>query len=721
MRWLRQITFAVWLAVCGVVCGPAWGQSTQPATAPGAPLRGLIAQLGDKQWAMREAAHRKLRTIRDPAVVPALREAATSSDLERAFRAKGLLDELLNFTHVVLDGLGEPIADATITLVGPEPGALPLTVTTNMFGGVTLPPLINRPQGLVRFQHRQFGSAQGPEPYSPWRPETPGPFPPTPISVPIVTKDSPAYARALRGQVVGPDGKAVAGAEVSCRSVRTHGQGTIWTNNATPSVLTDDEGRFSFYLPAANSNAERGLLIPLHSVYQIAIRAPGVGPFPYAGEHDNAVPVVIRIVLPERFHRFEFETIDGERVSGSAMDNVSLTYRPISTSGVVMDPVYAREGGKLLPGFYTARSGNLEYLPIEVTKDSPEMLLFRPPPPMTYRGRVVDGVTGKPMPGAFVINHMGGAEIFATLKDADWAALEALPAGPTKDAPALNRLRNNFFFRALLRTDDQGRYEIREPVSANVSGLLAFARGRLPCSVNTANAGRTPEDKSPLCDLPLFPAARVTVQPVCPANVSTTTDWELSPEGQPEWFDRFKAVFQGPMAGAQIAARSWLSPNQPKTIYVPADVRLTLVLHAPNNDELCSARIDKPIQLPPGGDLNVGQVTFEPALPMTVRVTDPAGKPVPGVPVRRMVLPSDTWSPAHLTDADGLARLHVPKNSHGYFSVPDLLRTGYVRTHPGRATIPFQIESTAPAQPPTIPLTAAQVQALSGRPPASDQ
>ena len=189
MRWLTPIAFAAWLAACGALSGPVWGQSTPPASAPRPEILELVAQLGDKRWAVREAAHNKLLTTRDPGVVPALRQAAASDDTEKALRARELLASLLNFTHVVLDALGNPIADATIVLVVPESDTAPLTLTTNMFGGITIPPSEDRPHGRVRFYHKQFGSAQGPEPDSSSSDENENtPRQPVRLFVPLVAK-----------------------------------------------------------------------------------------------------------------------------------------------------------------------------------------------------------------------------------------------------------------------------------------------------------------------------------------------------------------------------------------------------------------------------------------------------------------------------------------------------------------------------------------------------
>ncbi|MCY2930795.1 MAG: hypothetical protein NTV86_15115, partial [Planctomycetota bacterium] len=568
MRRWPQTAFAVWLAACSA----GWGQTTQPTTAPSPEIRELVARLGHKQWAVREEAYRKLLTIRDGALVPALREAAASSDMETALRAKGLLAEILDFTHVVVDALGEPIPGATVTLVEFEPGALrkafPPALTANMLGGVTLPPLTERQPYLVWVHHGQFGQARVREPYRPTVMEGgEEPSSATPIAVPLVARNSPAYERAFRGQVVGPDGKGVARAEIYHLN-----QGFFGTENCPFLVLTDADGRFALYPPDPSPRHERGPpLIPLHSHGQIYVRAPGL--FPYTGQVGNDEPAVIRLTRPERFHRFEFETAGG-RVSGSEMSYMYLTYAQTPGGALRLDMDYLRQGGKLVPGLYTAVSSNssASYLPLEVTKDSPEVLLFRLPPPVTYRGRVVDGVTGKPMPGAFVIAYgaLDRERGLAMMTDADWKGLEALPPNPPRDAPALDLLKRYYVFYTVGRTDEQGRYEFIERRESKFTGLLAFARDRLPCSFDTANSGRTGEDKSPLCDLPLFPAARVTVQPLGESPMAIDLAWEFSPEGQPTWFDRFMSFYQTPPPGARIVAHYRLRTGRSAPVYVPA-------------------------------------------------------------------------------------------------------------------------------------------------------
>ncbi|MFB3891259.1 MAG: hypothetical protein ACE15C_04465 [Phycisphaerae bacterium] len=255
---------SVWAGLCIVLAlsSFAWSQSLRPASAPSAEIAGLIAQLGDTRWTVREAATAKLRSANDPAVIPALRKAAESEDLEVSIRAKLLLAELLNFSHVVVDALGQPIAGASLTILHDnDPSRTkPLAVKTSTFGGATLPSDWVEEAARLRVAHPEYGQAEGFASIA--RPEgDKGPVF-TQFRVPLVQKDSAAFARALKGTVLGPDDKPVEGARIHCTVVRTPGEGLIQYHNRLPDVLTDAEGKFAIYVPDPNPRNERGKLIP---------------------------------------------------------------------------------------------------------------------------------------------------------------------------------------------------------------------------------------------------------------------------------------------------------------------------------------------------------------------------------------------------------------------------------------------------------------------------
>jgi hypothetical protein len=694
--------------------------ATQPATSPADEIPGLIEQLGNDRWKVREAAHQKLREVRNTAVIPALRHAAESQDLEVAIRAKLLLAELLNFTHVIVDALGQPIAEATITVVFAEAASTPVVLKTNLFGGVSIPAEARRQGTRLRFYHPRFGLAEGPVP---WGPPTVPEVPPVSLGfrVPVVQEGTEARTRALKGVVIGPDDKPVADARIVCNVVRTPGEGLIQYHEDLTTVLTDAQGRFAIYVPDPNPRNERGKLIPLKSRYYVSVKAETANLFPYVGEYYNSQEATIRLARPELFHRFEFEAPGGGRVTGPQLGNldVYVTYQPGEGGGkpVRLDARYAKEGGKLLPGRYTAKRGpsGTEYLPLEVTKDSPETLLFRLPPPVTYRGQVIDGATGQPLAGVFVIGYDSTVmnNGLAQLTDEDWKQLEAMPANPPLDAAGVKRLQKHYGVQAITRTDDQGMYDLVQPVDQKFYGLISFARDRVPYTHRTYKL--TPNDKlvATVPDLLLFPAARIMVKPVVEGHASVSPKWLLAAGNQPEWYGRLKASSHVGSSEGHVEYVHWLRLNESQPIYVPADVELKLIFETPYDEQLCAARCDKVIRLAAGKSTDSGEVTFAKAFRATVQVVDQAGKGVEGAAVRRMYEGSNTWSVAHNTDKGGLVQFFVERNSKGYFGIADLLRGAPVLAPDAPLTV-FEVGDEAPVKPLLITLTPAQIKALLG-------
>jgi hypothetical protein len=147
---------------------------------------------------------------------------------------------------------------------------------------------------------------------------------------------------------------------------------------------------------------------------------------------------------------------------------------------------------------------------------------------------------------------------------------------------------------------------------------------------------------------------------------------------------------------------------------VPAGVRLTLSFQTPYDDKWDDADVAG-VQLDAGATKDVGDVTFAANLPVSVRVVDPRGKPIEGVPVRQKYVRDNAWSVAHNTDQDGLAHFHAPRNSQIQFKVFDLPGPEEVRNAPNLLT-KLTIADKPPADPAQITLTDAQVKLLLGPP-----
>jgi hypothetical protein len=81
---------------------PPPGPDAGPTTAPTAEIAGLIAQLGDGDFHVRQRAAERLKEIGKPAL-PALRAALSAADPEIQMRAQELIDAI---THPPLPGTG---------------------------------------------------------------------------------------------------------------------------------------------------------------------------------------------------------------------------------------------------------------------------------------------------------------------------------------------------------------------------------------------------------------------------------------------------------------------------------------------------------------------------------------------------------------------------------------------------------------------------------------
>ena len=705
---MRQV--ALWVAVIVLSGGrPARAQPMPAADAARAELAArLIKELGDDRYRVREAAHQKLLTVADEATIAALKEATKHPDPEVAIRAEEILRKLLHHTHVVVDALGRSIAGAKLEILSASGQEIASVVSNSLgFVFVELPPDSPRPR--VRFSHPEYGLADGPLQVAGDEGM---------VRVPLVDRRTEAFRRALTGVVLDADGRPLAGAGIRSTIVWTPGEGLIQYQRDLPTIRTDRAGRFAIYVPDTNPKRERGKLIPPNSRYAFRVSPPdGADLFPYAGAHHNTSAVTVRLRRPEHFHRFRFESPDG----GFVTDPKHLVYFGVShvqadSGGTVgLDRRYLADGGKLVLGTYRAWDGrtNVEFLPLTVTKDSPTDLVFRLPAPVTYHGRVVDGITGKPAAGAFVMGYWShGHNNLALLTDAEWKDLEALPAAQTHDHAALKPLGRMYAVRAVTRTDPAGRYRITEKPAQPFGGLIAFARDRLPYGPDMRALPASDDvHQVAVPEVPLFPAAKVVVEPVWNGQYGSISPlWLIDEQDQPEWIGRLRAACR---RGGGIQYVHWLKPNRPQAIYVPAGVRLRLRFETPYDDKWSDATCDKVIQLDTGKEISIGKVTFSPGVALSVQVVGPDGKGVEGVAVRRMYKGTDSWSIAHNTDADGMAWFHADPDSAGTLGISELLR-GEAFPRGLRPDVPFQVGRDAPPAPFRITLTAEQVAKLLG-------
>jgi hypothetical protein len=213
-------------------------------------------------------------------------------------------------------------------------------------------------------------------------------------------------------------------------------------------------------------------------------------------------------------------------------------------------------------------------------------------------------------------------------------------------------------------------------------------------------------------EFPLFPAAKVLVRPsFAGERLAVSPEWLLAKEKQPEWFERFRAASKDYQR--QFEYVHWLEINEVQPIFVPAGIRLQLRFDVPYDDKWAPALVKEPLQLEARTTHDIGDVSFAAAMQGSVRVVDAAGKPVEGLPIRRMYAGSNSWSVAHNTDKDGLAHFYLHPHSRGRFRVSDLPGSEAVN-RASNLFAEFAVEDKPPAEPVAITVTDEQIALLRG-------
>jgi hypothetical protein len=718
------------LALLMACCSLAAGQDEDEAAAKALAVRieKLIGQLGAEDFAVRDAASQELTEIGNPARL-ALEKAAADPDPETSSRAKVILDRLPKLTHTVVDALGAPIPLAKLSLQllkNPSagvpfnaPDGEPLVSLADADGRVALPDTsveANLRRALATIEHPQYGRARR-EVFLDRGPKA--------IQFALVRRGSEAHKRALSGQVVDEAGRPVTGAVVSCDGVRTPGEGLIDGDQPRGEVLVDDEGRFTIYAPDNHRDRgrgpERGELIPANSRYMLRAAVPGDDSyFPLAGWYPNTALARLELRSATRLFRFRFESVDGGLIEDAELlRHIHMASDELKNGERILIPLgpTAVHGRKLPTGTYIAElftnKLRVDYQPVVVTAESPDELVFRLPVVLTYRGRVVHGVTGEPMAGAFLMGwNSTSRNNLALLTAEEWQALRDLPADPPLDAAPITRLRELYGVQALVRTDAEGRFEIRRRAEQEFYGLLAFAEDHVPFKVPVGALKPDEKQRIETGEFPLYPAAKVLVRPsFAGERLSVSPKWLFEGEGQPEWFERFHKASED--YRRELEYVHWLTLNEVQPVFVPANVRLKLRLECPYDDKWAPAQIKEPLQLKSGETHDAGDLTFAEGMKCSVRVVDKDGKPVEGMPVRRMYVGTNAWSIAHNTDRDGLAHFYVHPNSRGHFRASDLFQ-GREFGKSRNLLVEFAVDDKPPAEPPTIMVTDMQIQAVRG-------
>jgi hypothetical protein len=566
--------------------------------------------------------------------------------------------------HVILDAVGQPLPEHVLQVFlsaskGPkiqlrnmldETGTLELPNPTSRFSNYS-----------VTVSHPDYGITSA----KLWQGRDR-------LVIPLVPKDSPAADRAIWGYVLDPQGDPISAASIECMDVRGLDETLLRSIDGWSfSVITDDDGYFSLYMPMENK-----ILIPPKAQYRIRIEAPAdYGLFPYEGKIPNGQQTTITMGDEGYFRTFAFEDTNGPITDQAILRN---TYVRIERKGI--DPLTLRYNNfinaQAFPlGTYTAtmhdsRGKAYTFEPIEVTEDSPEQLIFRfADIPVVYSGLVIDGVTNQPMPGAFVMLMTGsGQGNFCSITDQQWQALHELEPYPAIDDQALTPLRRIYSFSSFSKTDKTGHYEIQKMTNEGKPyALVLFEQEYISFMYRKYALKPDENNRVEVPTIKLFPAAKVSIElHADQEHLSIWPRWLIDKDDNPSWAEALLAIEAKPETSLKYD--EWLKPNKVNTFYVPAGLNLRVKLDTPYDRQFCPITIDQMIYLQHGETLDLGSYTFQRALKVTVLVVDSAGEPVEGVPVRQMYQ-SNSWDVPYTSDPNGIVQFNVPANSKGKFGV----------------------------------------------------
>jgi hypothetical protein len=476
--------------------------------------------------------------------------------------------------------------------------------------------------------------------------------------------------------------------------------------------MTNAKGEFWVYATDTQRVNERGRLIPPNSVFDIVVEAAGhPNLFPFAGQLNNTEPHVIKLTKPEHQHTFQFVDERGEPFAPQDLEQqVSIQFeRPGGLSLTLSSrslyvPIYSPDG------VYRGRFGTQEYQSVTVADGKPSAIAFRPKPRIEYRGRIMAGVSGEPLAAALVFGYSStGQDHLTMVSDEQWLAI-AEADKLQLDSPELEPIRKCYSLTGVTRSAADGTFTFQHSTPGTMHGIIAVDRAMLPIVRRISTISANEDGAAEVGNLPLFPAAKVLVQPIAESRRSISSHWQIAEKNPPNWSERLKVVLDN--KDLNFATVFWLDRNERQTVFVPATTDYHLEFRAPYDEKWGRVRLLNQPALAPGATSDLGRQEFPACAPATVKVVDKRGEPVEGIPVRK--LQYGRWTVAHNTSARGEAFFFKEPNSSGQFGVPEL--RGEIAKPEKTTRVEFKIASTdtAPTVPYLIVLTDDQIEHLVG-------
>lgn len=602
---------------------------------------------------------------------------------------------------VFTDALGEPIPNATVEIF---PGSGWEVGRSESFAKVKLdekgrlkPPQSNVLLEMCHFvfSHPDYGIAL----IDPTWKGRPGRLLEN-CTAPLVRVGVKADERTIWGAVVDPNENPVADALIGCSRVIAQGRGLINVPDYNRyRTITDKQGRFAMYLPIDTDSDKHGSLVPPASKYFVDIKAPkALGLRPYMGEINSGEESIITM-FPEGyggyFHTFAFKDEFGPISNPVLLRKIEITVRQEKRMRSFRHDRWSN-GGKFPLGKYGVRvigDETIKFESIQVTEDSPELLIFRVKAEdrIFYKGRVIHGLTGEPIPGAMVMKRPSLSDIVTS--DLEAEQLEAIQSiGPELDPDdfIFGLLREDFKSTMMTRTDSDGDFQIALPKTENgrpgdiiaahkdYLGSQQFLEYLAPIDTNNPISmkfkGFEADDEGyvKLPPMKLFPAGTVIVEPNVPnynpmEKYEIRFHWRISPEDTTPWLKEFRAMPRESKGGS-VFYKNKLLPNHIQSVYIVADVEQTIKIYRLREKQWAPVVISG-VKLRQGEILDLGRIDFKPTFKVAVKVVDSSSEPVEGLAVCGLDENGLFMGQKAITNANGIVMLFVPPHSKGRFTV----------------------------------------------------
>jgi hypothetical protein len=502
------------------------------------------------------------------------------------------------------------------------------------------------------------------------------------VYLPLVLAGSNEDLTSVVGIVVDPENKPLSGIKIKCSQISALDEGAVLPLNQGIhyAVITEKDGTFRLYTPLSDHLEEqRGKYIPPKSKFLLHIEMLDNDKYrSYKGWNYNDKENVIQLEEKEiteftedhkpsedgSYHTFIFKDENGREMALEQREKIELYIHQDNKPAIKLDCQDWQDGGMFPDGIYKAsysekrvRTGikvTYNFKPVEVDQKYPTEIIFELSDPITYVGQVVDGVTGFPLEGVFVMGMWGtvNGHNLSWLTQEQWDALHKLGQNPDVYDPSLRPIHEKYIFKTIHRTGPDGKFSMKALPEDKIWGCLAFEENYLPVKSDAINRMNRMEKKVEVFDfgkINLFPAGKIKFELVVPEkHVSITPKWNIDFNKSPSWAKKIK----------NIESR-WLEENMPESVYVPAEVTFQLSFRMPYDDQWAPLKIDRVFRLDKGESIDIGKQHLQGSISIFVKVVDFEENPVEGVPVRL------GQHVPHITDIDGRVKFYVPMYSGG--------------------------------------------------------